>query len=460
MTKTIKTAIFTKLNSYIFYILFLSLLAVIAYVSREHVAVIDWTAAQRNTLSETSQQILAQIKEPIKFTAYVPDDPRLHDRVKQRLKKYMRAKKDVSLDFVNPELQIKQAKAEGIEHQGQVSIRVGERHAVIPSLTEASIATVLQRLSRANDQHVVFLEGHKERSPLDDKSSGMSQLATVLKSRGFSFQPHHLLRTQDIPEKTQLLVIASPQKDYTEGEVAIISRYLKQGGNLLWLHEPGGLQGLNQLEAQLGLLIDEGTLVDANVALREVLGIKHPAVIPVIDYNNSAISGKLDMHTLFPLATSIERDDSSNEGWRYEAFLQSGLTSWLELDELTGDVSFDSESGDKAGPLTIGMSMQRQFNPTEEGLEPKMQRIVVVGDSDFMLNAFVGHVANMDLSLSIFNWLVGDDQLIAIKATTARDTRLNLSPTILYIMGLTFLIGLPLGLMLIGGIIWRIRRRR
>jgi len=99
MTKTIKTAIFTKLNSYIFYILFLSLLAVIAYVSREHVAVIDWTAAQRNTLSETSQQILAQIKEPIKFTAYVPDDPRLHNRIKQRLKKYMRAKKDVSLNF-------------------------------------------------------------------------------------------------------------------------------------------------------------------------------------------------------------------------------------------------------------------------------------------------------------------------------------------------------------------------
>lgn len=458
MTKTTRTAFFTKLNNIIFYILLLSVLGVIAYISKEKSWQIDWTASQHNTLSETTQLVLAQIKEPITFTAYVPDDPLLHNHIKQRFKKYIRVKSDINLAFVNPELQIQQAKADNIEHQGQVSVRIGDRQAVIKSLSEASIATVLQRLSRESQQLVVFLEGHKERSPLDGKSSGMSQLATLLKSRGFSFQPHSLIRTQSIPENTRLLVIASPQQDYTEGEVAIINQYLKQGGNLLWLHEPGGLKGLNALEAELGLLIDEGTIVDANDSLREVLGIQHPAVIPVIDYNNSAISGKIDTHTIFPLATSMEQDESIDNQWRYDAFLQSSLTSWLELDELTGNVSFDQDDGDKAGPLTVGMSMQRQFNPTEGNAA--VQRVVVVGDSDFMLNAFVGHVGNMDLSLAIFNWLVGDDQLIAIKATAAGDTRLDFTPSTLYTLGLIFLLILPIGLIITGLLIWRIRRVR
>lgn len=295
MTKTIKTTLLTHLSNIIFYLLFSIVLGLIAYLSKQNIWEIDWTSAQRNTLSETSQQVLAQIKQPIKFTAYVPDEPLLHNKIKQRFKKYIRMKPDIVLRFVNPELEIKKAKEDGVDAQGQVSVRIGERHAILKSLSEANIATTLQRLSRQHQQKVIFLEGHKERSPLSNNSSGMSQLGGVLQSRGFSLQPHNLIRTQSIPKDTRLLVIASPQQAYTDGELDIITQYVEQGGNLLWLHEPGGLQGLNALEAQLGLVIDEGTIVDANVSLREVLGIQHPAVIPVIDYNHSAISGKITM---------------------------------------------------------------------------------------------------------------------------------------------------------------------
>jgi hypothetical protein len=319
----------------------------------------------------------------------------------------------------------------------------------------------------------VFLEGHEERQPFAAQSTGMSQLANLLKNSGFNIQPHNLVRTQGLPENTSMLVIAAPKQDLLEGEVAIVKKYLEQGGSLLWLHEPGALHGLGVIEELLGLKIDEGTLVDANEQLRDLLGIKHPAVIPVVDYNGAEVSKQMTQQTLFPFATSINRDEELESNWNYEDFLLSLPTSWLEVDELAGNVVFESDTGDKPGPLVIGVSLSRSLkqqpeaevgteneSETNEQKQDKQQRIVVVGDSDFMTNAFVGHVGNLDLSTAIFNWLAADDNLVAIKATGAPDTRLNLKPVWLYSLGLLFLIVLPLLLVLTGVAIWYRRRKK
>ena len=439
-----------------FYVVFVLILGMLGYLAQKHQYQSDWTFGNRNTLSTTTQQLLQSIEEPLSFVAYVPDDVSMHSEIKKRIAKYQKFKSDISVEMVNPELDPERAKEDGIAYQGQVLVKLGDRKEVVESLTEQSLANVIQRLSRNADRMVIFLEGHDERQPFATKSTGMAKLANVLKNRGFILQPHNLVRTQTLPENTSLLVIASPQKDLLAGEVDIIKRYIEKGGNLLWLHEPGSLHGLAPIEEMLGLIIDEGTLVDANEQLRELLGIKHPAVIPVVDYNGAEISGEMTLQTLFPFATAIGRDEELESDWSYEDFLLSLPTSWLEVDELKGDVSFNEDSGDKAGPLPIGVSMTRTVKHDNND---KLQRVVVVGDSDFMLNAFIGHVGNMDISTAIFNWLSADDNLIGIKTTGAPDTRLNLESKWLYGIGLLFLIIIPLLLILTGVFIWYKRRK-
>lgn len=442
----------------LFYILFIAVLGMLGYLGQKHQYQADWTFGSRNTLSETTQQILESIKKPLNFVAYVPDDNSMHEQIRSRLDKYKKFKSDITVEMVNPDLDPARATADGVQYQGQVVVKLGERKEIIESLAEKDLANLLQRISRGDDRLVVFLEGHEEREPYAENSAGMSKLAQVLKSRGFRLQPHNLVRTQSLPVNTSFLVIASPQKELLLGEVDIIRDYVKKGGNLLWLIEPGPLMGLEPLEEDLGLLVNDGTLVDANEQLRDLLGIKHPAVIPVVDYNDSEISRDIDTQTLFPFATAIERDEQFETDWHYEDFLLSLATSWLEVDELQGNVSYEADTGDKPGPLSLGVAMDRTFK--KDGATDKNQRVVVVGDSDFMLNAFVGHVGNMDLSMSLFNWLAADDQLVNIKVISAPDTRLELEPVWLYSLGLFFLIILPLVLVLIGVLIWYRRRKR
>ena len=88
------------------------------------------------------------------------------------------------------------------------------------------------------------------------------------------------------------------------------------------------------------------------------------------------------------------------------------------------------------------------------------QRVLVIGDGDFLSNAYLGNAGNLDLGLNLVRWATGQDRLLDIPAKTAVDLELNLSRTALIVIGFGFLLVLPAGLALTGGIIWWRRRRR
>ena len=450
-----------RFQNIIFTILFLSVIGLFAWLGKTYHTNFDFTHSQKNSLHPSTQKILKKLDKPLKLTAYIPDDATIHTALKKRINKYQKYKKDTSLEIINPDLNPDRAKEDGIQFSGQLLIKLGDKSEIVSSVDEQTVINVLQRLSRDKPRLAIILEGHGERKSFDENSSGLSKLTNILEAQGFYIQPHNLIRTQSIPNDATFIVIAAPQKDYLEAEVKIISDYLKQGGNLLWMHEPGGLFGLDDIEQQLGLVINEGTMLDANQALQDMLGIKHPAAIAIIDYGDSALTKDLTAHTIFPFTTAISRDEESEKSendnaWNYQPLLTTLPTSWLESGEIQGDVKFDDEA-DKPGPLDIAMSLSRPNTSNEKAPD---QRVIVMGDSNFMLNNFIGQGSNLTLATNIFNWLGADDELLSITPITAPDTKLELPGWALYSIALFFLLGLPIGLLLIGTVRWLRRRKR
>ena len=76
------------------------------------------------------------------------------------------------------------------------------------------------------------------------------------------------------------------------------------------------------------------------------------------------------------------------------------------------------------------------------GPDKTTQRIIITGDSDFMANSYIGVGANLSLGLNIFNWLAGDDDLIAIELKNAPDTQLQLDDTEVLLIGAGYVIWL------------------
>lgn len=469
MTKGLHRSI--GVQNAIFYLLLLAVIGLLAFLSREFHVQSDWTYGNRNSLTEATRSLLEKVDQPLKFVAYVPEDAALQEQLRKLVAKYQRVKPDIKLEFVNPDLDPVLAKQDGIQYAGQMAIHLGERSEVVEQTTESVIANAIQRMSRGAERLVVFLEGHDERDPLSDNSSGLSQFLSTLERSGFKVQPHNLVRTQSIPNNARFLVIASPQKDLLPGEVDVLKKYVEQGGNLLWLQDPGGLHGLKPLADTLGLKINEGTVLDANEQLHAVLGVTHPAVVPVVDYGRSPIAEKFTgSQSLFPFSTMVERnpvEDKNALVWDAQEFLTTLPNSWLETGKVDGAVTYEEDNGDVLGPISIGFTLTRLLeqpagtettpaNPQKE----RQQRVVVIGDSDFLINSFIGQGINLDLATNIFNWLSADDNLLNIQVNNAPDTNFALGETASFILASFFLIVLPLSLITLGSIIWFRRRRR
>ena len=112
-------------------------------------------------------------------------------------------------------------------------------------------------------------------------------------------------------------------------------------------------------------------------------------------------------------------------------------------------------------PLDIGVVISSAAATDDELAEATgTQRIVVIGDGDFLSNTYLGNGGNLNLGLNLVHWLSHDDAFIDIQVKTAPDTTLELGRTAMATIGLGSLIGLPALLLLTGLVIWLRRRRR
>jgi ABC-type uncharacterized transport system involved in gliding motility auxiliary subunit len=444
----------------IFLLLFLSIIGMLAWLTNFYTYQFDLTANKRHSLSASSIELLNVLDKEISVHAYTTDDV-TRQAIREIIGRYQRVKPDFKLRLLNPDIDIVEAQQDGIVMNKPFAfvVHYNDRIEPIDSLSEQAISNALLRLNRRDNQQVIFLSGHGERDLNGTDSRAYSTLKQQLTDMGFNLQTVNLLE-KPLPDNTALLVIAAPMNEYLSGEIEQLENFISNGGNLLWLVDPGELQGLEKLAASFGIQFQAGIIVDNNADLRRTLNIQHPAIIPVTEYFPHVITNTIRYNTLFPLARGISplTNENTVNNWQAEALFSSFGQSWSETGGLTDEMVFDSAEGDVAGPVTIAVALHRQLE-NKTGSQAKSQRAVIIGDSDFLGDTYIGAGANLNLGLNIFNWLIGDDDLISVEVKPATDSRLDLNETQLMIIGFGFFLVIPLLLLLAGSVIWYRRKR-
>ena len=459
MRVTRKSRLQLRAQNWGFVVLFLAAIGLLAWLSTRYVYNADWTYGHRNSLSPASVQLLHTLKSPLSFTAYARDNAVLREAIRRFVGKYQQVKPDTTLRFINPETDPQAARSAGITGDGELVIGYQGRSQKVTQINEAAVTNAIEGIARSADEYVVFLTGDGERAPFGQHNFDLGDFGAQLQQKGFKLETLNLAATPSIPTNTAVLVIAGPQAKLLPGSVNLIRDYVKRGGNLLWLGDPGPLYGLEPLAQDLGIGFAKGTIVDPD---SQLFGITNPSVILVAKYNPAfAITHDFNTATLFAGATAISTDAQS--GWQAENFLQTLPRSWLETGPLKGDIRYDPARGDKPGPLTIGVSLTREVKPPApaKGGEPRSveQRVVITGDGDFLSNSYLNNGGNLTLGLNMLNWLAHEDRFININPQSAPDRTLILSKSDQSLIGLGFLFLIPLALIACGLIIWSRRRR-
>jgi len=453
MNLNARTRLQIRIQSGVFLALFIALLAVLAWLSNRYPITIDMSANQRNSLSQETARLLENLDYPLQVTLFIKPTNNRTALLETLFERYQQLQSNIHFQSLNPDLHPDLLRAHDIRFDGEVLLEYQGRSEKFSQISESKVSNAIQRLLRQGERWLVFLQGHGERNPYGEANHDYSLFATQLASKGFSVESLNLTQTASIADNTDVLVLASPRVALLPGEITILRDYIEDGGNFLWFADPEQvLDGLELLGESIAAGFVPGIIVDPK---GQLLGLESADFVVIGEYPRHPITRNLNSLSLFPQAQGLEF--YGDDRWQRQNFLQSDTSSWSEIGALQGEIINGDDDDETSGPLTIGMSLTRQHERDGQQFE---QRVVIVGDADFLANSYLGNGSNLDIGINLVNWLSHDDSLISISPRPAPDTRLELSPHQQIAIAIFFLLALPLGLLISGLRIWLIRRKR
>lgn len=435
------------LRNVLFVLLLCGAAAGLNYLASHHRLQRDVTYAASNSLAASSVDVLKQLSGPVSVTVYATEQDAhqgdIRKVIRDFLSLYQRYKSDILLTFIDPEKEPEKAREARIQLNGEMVIEYAGRSEHLTQINEQLLSSTLLRLAHTKSQLLMYLSGHGER-----KLDGIANFdlgvpfGAKLKQNGYQLGALNLALAQEVPNNVSTLVITQPQSDLMPGEVDKLLRYVDRGGNLLWLIDAEPLHGLERLAEKLDLILPPGIVIDP--AANEM---RAPATWSIgASYTPHPITRNFNLITAFPGARPLTWNESTD--WQRHALIEVAARGWVSH---SGQPKFD-KAHDIPGPVIIASALHRNIQDRE-------QRIVVVGDAAFLSNSFAGNGGNVDLGMNMVNWLAGEESLITVQPRSSKDSNLTLSKTQMGIIGIAFLLVVPLLLAAWGVYLWWKRRR-
>lgn len=410
----------------------------------------DLTAERSLTLSEQTLEVLRAVKEPVEIVAVIPRTSRRAEAA-ALLGRYKATNRRISWSIVDPSESPGRVRALGIDPVvDAVAVRRGREIEKGPTLAEQDITSALARVVRGRKPVACASAGHGEPRLDDTTDTGMATLAAQLEANGYRPRPVDLVRG-DVPADCDVLLVATPSAGVPSG----LRAYLDGGRPALVLTEPNhpGSAAVFDVVRGYGVDVRKGAVLEGDPEARLLDDLT--TALPREHLSASPIVRQLPP-VLFPGAWGLVESDASDTFAEptVVTVVRSSRLSYLETDP--ANASFDPEA-DLTGPITLVMTSDVSENV---GGAVRRTRLVVTGDADFATNAFVGEVGNGTLIIRSLDWLTLDEDLVSVSANLPRIRPLALTPKKLtYARVLTIGI-VPALILLLGLIVWALRRPR
>ncbi len=484
-------------------VLTVALFVLVNYFGWKYYTRWDWTNEGLYTLSEQSKNIVANLDKDIRVTVFMDPQEEGYQQALELLSRYEAASPRVQVDNVDPARDL--ARAQELINQGAINVVIfdsGEDRRIVetadlveydyaglqfgqqPEVSaykgEQEFTAAILSLSEGRRRRVVMTVGHGEADVEDPSGAGLTGVKALLERNNFDVVRWESLADPQVPENTDLLVIAGPKTSFTPPEVDAIGDYLDNGGRLLALLDPelsplGGLtpSGLEDVFAANGVEVGADIVVDpagavpffgAETLMTTRFG-DHPSVKALADAGVSVI---------LPLAQSVSSLEV--EGVQTTVLLETSAEGWGERDLDNLDAVQQDET-DRPGPVPLALAVEAEKTgislvetgdgddeqvPSDEETADEASdemRLVVVGDSDFITDNQVANASNAALFDNLINWLAERQAALAIPPRTPEQTRLNLTRS--QVSGARWLtvVIVPLAMLVGGFAVYRRRRR-
>lgn len=448
-----------------------SLFIFINYIANRRYTRMDFTKQKISRLSDRTLEILKTLDGPVKVIVFYQPSHRLFQLVKDQMDEYAHQSERIKVEYLDPDQDLARAKQLVQEFQIQdtniVVISSGTRHKYLSDTDladydvssmqfggemrvaafkgEDAITSAILSVTQATSPLVWVTTGHGEKSIDVEEGAGASTFKKALEQQNLLVQSATLAEHVTVPADVKAIVIAGPTHRFSDAEIKLLGEYFDQGGRALILLDPMTDTGLEPLLLKWGVALSQDIVVDPRARIPFVSA----ANLLVATYTDHPIVAKMKtLLTMFPLARSVRPVESEPEGVTVTSLAMTSPDGWGETQ--TSTETFEKGDQDIPGPVAVAVAIEREL--------PQKTRLVVIGDSEFMMDAQIDNAGNRDFTLGAMFWLTEQERLIGIGPKVVQHTKLNLTAQQLTGVFWFSFLGLPLFCGLLGAAVWWVRR--
>ena len=321
------------------------------------------------------------------------------------------------------------------------AIQMSSQTRMVQSLSaEQKFTSAISYVANESDVKVAITEGHGE--------NGQEVFETMLVDENYDVEVLNLT-TADIAEDVDMLLISSPQTDFTADEINKIDAFFDRGGKAQVFMDVSDAS-LPRLESYLqewGVTFMPGFAADTNPNnYAQALNLLLPE-IQSSEITEAILNNNLMM--IVPQARGIEL--SEVVGVEREELLKTSQDSFVRVDPNAQDTSMIES--DIKGPITLAARLTRS---AENGTA----QLFVMGNTVFANQSFTDQsaYANKDFYLNLSASMTEKQSSLSIRAKDISPSILSITFIQALVLSGIVLIVLPLIVLILGLTVW-LRRR-
>ena len=442
---------------------------------------IDFSQEKLYSLTDESKERVKDIDKDVNiyFIGYTDDDTTL-DLAKQ----YKKANGKIVAEAVDINNRPDLAQKYGIESGTEgIIVECGDKSKVLTSsdlytydtttyetisIAEEKLTSSILSVTSNKIPKVYFLEGYSEFS----LSKNMNYLNMYLENEINEVDTLDILSVGKVPDDCDTLVITTPSKDFDDIATNSIIDYINSGRNILWLNSAVTSQkdmpNVNKILEMYGVNPFEVGVIRETDASKMVTS-SPDLIIPEIQYSTVTEDLYNSTGVIFVNATKVNIDETKLEEQKVEKteLVLASENSYFRTDfTIQQDTAVD---GEEQGTFVVGAELEKTIKEGNEetGESSVTSKLIIYGEnyfiSDYQLSQSSQYGAiqlayNKDLVLNSIAYLVDrPEDITARKSTgTVTYTATEQQDTIIR----TIIFAVPILIILVGIIVWQVRRRK
>ena len=316
---------------------------------------------------------------------------------------------------------------------------------------EQRLTSALLFVTQETVNSAVYIRGHGE-------DYGLDELSGLLVKMNYETS-NIILAQEDIPEECNLIIISSPDTDYSKEETDKLHEFFMRGGDAIISLTPQTsteLTNLNILFEEWGVRYKNQMILDQYQSLS---GYPMYVVPTIASIEN--VTDKLNTRNYFaiiPAAMPIEMTGTETASVKVRALTTSSAKSYAK-DLSAAFTNYDQTEEDEVGPFNMCVISEyvvsdKNLNYTRSDLLFCTAGLI----SDSVLTPKASNFLNAQFIETVVDYISEYNDVVVIEDKNFESNTLNILTWQIRVVLWVVVIAMPLAILVIGIIIWSKRR--